>query len=184
MPNYRSINIALHSQFDVETLPEYYPAPKATYIARGITGFIPERTSDDTSTCSVYIPVLPGSTFWIGYSIAPPVPNGHYFLFKLYINGAHIMNWSTGKEENWRGKTMFGLFERADDEEGKRRVEKRVLSFTPPDKDRIWKDVIDMFDEKACVEIKVHRAHGRKRVQRKMEEYKVTQHAKYGRGVR
>ena len=79
---------------------------------------------------------------------------------------------------------MFGLFERADDEEGKRRVEKRVLSFTPPDKDRIWKDVIDMFDEKACVEIKVHRAHGRKRVQRKMEEYKVTQHAKYGRGVR
>ncbi|KAF1843124.1 uncharacterized protein K460DRAFT_418247 [Cucurbitaria berberidis CBS 394.84] len=184
MPNYRSINIALHSQFDVETLPEYYPAPKDSYIARGITGFVPELINNDTSTCSVYMPALPGSTFWIGYSVSPPVPAGHYFLFKLYINGKHIVSWSTGKENNWRGKTMFGLYERPEDEEGKRRVEKRVLRFTPPDrKDKKWKDVTDVFDENACIEIKVHRAHGRKRIERELEEYKKTQHAKKGKGV-
>ncbi|CAO2653332.1 Nn.00g027430.m01.CDS01 [Neocucurbitaria sp. VM-36] len=184
MPNYRSINIALHSQFDVETLPEYYPAPRGDYLDRGITGFTPELISDDTSTCSVYIPVLPGSTFWISYSVSPPVPDGHYFLFKLYINGAHIVSWSAGREESWKGKTMFGLYERLEEEEGKMKVEKRVLCFTPPNKsDGKWNDVTDVFDESACVMIKVHRANGRKRREREMEEYDKTQHARDVKGV-
>ena len=174
MPTYRSINIALHSQFDVETLPEYYPTSKDEYISRGITGFIPEFIDDITSTCSVYVPVLPGSTFWIGYSVSPPVPSGHFFFFKLYLNGAHIVSWATGKDESWQGKTMFGLYERPEDEHGKKRAEKRVLCFSPPDKeDREWRYVVDMFDEKACIEIKVHRASGRKRIEREMDEYKT-----------
>lgn len=185
MPTYRSINIALHSQFDVETFPEYDPLPQQHYTSRGITRTVPEAVDDATSTCSVYIPVLPGSTFWIGYSVSPPVPEGHYFLFKLYVNGAHIVSWSAGKEEGWKGKTMFGLYERAEDEDGKRRVEKRILCFTPPDKrDRVWKEVMDPFDEKMCMEIRVHRAHGRKRVERQMEEYKNTPHAKNARGIK
>jgi hypothetical protein len=179
MPTYRSINIALHSQFGIETLPEYYPLSQAHYTSLGIACTVPKLVDDDASTCSVYIPVLPGSTFWIGYSVSPPVPDGHYFLFKLYINGTHIVSWSTGKKDGWKGKTMFGLYERAEDADGKKRFEKRMLCFTPPDpRDKMWKDVTDAFDEKMCMEIKVHRAHGRKRVEREMEEYKDTQHAK------
>ncbi|KAJ4361806.1 hypothetical protein N0V83_010747 [Neocucurbitaria cava] len=184
MPTYRSINIALHSQFDVETLPEYHPAARAEYIARGISGFTPEFISDSTSTCSVYIPVLPGSNFWISYSVSPPVPDEHYFLFKLYINGAHIVSWSTGKEERWKGKTMFGLFERPEEQERKSRVEKRVLCFAPPNQsDGEWNDMADVFDEHACIMIKVLRANGRKRVKREMEEYSKTQHARNDKGI-
>jgi hypothetical protein len=184
MPIYRSINIALHSQFDVETLPEYYPLPQEHYASRGVAQTVPKLIDDASSTCSVYVPVFPGSTFWIGYSISPPVPEGHYFLFKLYINGAHIVSWSCGGDEGWKGKTMFGLYERAEDEYGKKKVEKRVLSFTSPyNNDQTWDDVQDPFDEKMCMEIKVHRAHRRKKVEREMEEYDRTQHGKNAKGI-
>jgi hypothetical protein len=184
MPIYRSINVALHSQFDLETLPEYYPLPQEHYTSRGVTQTVPKLIDDASSTCSVYIPVLPGSTFWIGYSISPPVPDGQYFLFKLYINGAHIVSWSCGGEEGWRGKTMFGFYERAEDEDGKKKVEKRVLSFTAAsNEDRAWDDVRDPFDEKMCMEIKVHRAHRRKRVERDMAVYDQTRHAKNAKGI-
>ena len=183
MPIYRSINIALHSQFDIEALPEYQPASTEHYLARGITGFVPEYIDDTTSTCSVYVPVLPGSTFWIDYSVSPPVPAGHFFLFKLHINGAHIVNWSTGKEEGWKGKTMFGLFESVG-EKGRKITEKRVLCFTPPDReDGKWKDVADVFDPTARIEITVHRAHGRKRIEREIQQYKDTEHATNGKGI-
>lgn len=72
---------------------------------------------------------------------------------------------------------MFGLFESPEDEDGKRRIEKRVLCFTT-------KDTVDIFDETARVEIRVHRADGRKRVERQTEEYKYTEHAKTGKGIR
>lgn len=185
MPTYRSINLSLHSQFDIETFPEYPPEAKESYLARAITGFIPDLIDDTTSTCSVYVPVLPGSTFWISYSVEPPVPTGHYFLFKLYINGAHIVSFSTGKEDGWEGKTMFGLFESSESSEDRKRVEKRVLAFTPPDsRDHMWKDVADVHDKTARVEVRVHRANARKRVERVFEEYTKTPHAKHSRGVR
>ncbi|EDU39565.1 hypothetical protein PtrSN002B_005249 [Pyrenophora tritici-repentis] len=178
--HYRSIDIGLHSQFDIETLPEYLPDPRDHYVARGITGFTPDLVDNKTSTCSVYVPAYPGSTFWIGYSVSPPVPEGHYFLFKLYVDGAYVTSWSTGKAEKWQGKTMFGLFETPEDEQGKKRIEKRVLCFTPP---AYGRDLVDMFDKTARVEIRVHRADGRKRIERQAEQYTDTQHAKSGKGI-
>ncbi|KAI4915254.1 hypothetical protein J4E85_010378 [Alternaria conjuncta] len=166
----RSIDVGLHSQFDIEKLPEYRPAP------RGNSSFTPEPVDEKTSTCSVYVPALPGSTFWIEYAVSPPVPEGHYFLFKLYINGAHVVSWSTGKDEEWQGKTMFGLFESPGDGGDRKKFEKRVLCFTT-------KDDVNAFDETARVEIRVHRAHGRKRVERQAEEYKQTEHAKTETGI-
>lgn len=184
MPTYRSINIALHSQFDIEALPEYHPNSKDYYIASGITGFVPDFVDDARSTCSVYIPVLPGSTFWIDYSVSPPVPQDHFFLFKLYINGEHVVSWSTGKDEEWKGKTMFGLFESNKSVDGKSGLQKRVLCFTPPGKiDGKRRDVANTFDQAARIEIRVHRADGRKRVERSTYQYQETQHAKNNRGV-
>lgn len=79
---------------------------------------------------------------------------------------------------------MIVLYERPEDEEGKRKVEKRVLSFTSPDKDgSAWNDVEDPFDENMGMEIRVHRAHGRRRVERELEVYKETQHGSAARGM-
>ncbi|KAL5116439.1 hypothetical protein ACEQ8H_005675 [Pleosporales sp. CAS-2024a] len=173
MPTYRSINMMLHSQFDVETLPEYCPPPKERCAAARV---VPELIDDASSTCTVYVPVLPGSLFWIGYSVSPPVPDGHYFLFKLYINGAHIVNWSTGKEDDWKGKTMFSLYNRPGLKE-KQRLEKRALRFAA------LEDVADPLDAKMCVEIRVHRAHGRMRIERELERYEQTEHARRAKGI-
>jgi hypothetical protein len=183
MPTYRSINVELHSQFDVETIPEYCPRSQSYYAKQGVTATVPDLVDDANSTCSVYIPVLPGSQFWISHSISPPVPEDQLFLFKLFINSTYIVSWSCGKTEGWKGKTMFGLFER-EAEEGHKRIEKRALHFTAPEQDGgEWKDVEDAFDENAFMEIRVHRAHGRKRIEKEVETYATTEHAKTERGI-
>ncbi|KAJ8117526.1 hypothetical protein OPT61_g1285 [Boeremia exigua] len=177
MPTYRSINIALHSQFDIETLPEYYPLPHSPLINPSLDQppESPPLIDDATSTCSVHVPILPGSIFWISYSVSPPVPQGHYFLFKLYIDGEKVTSWCTGKEDDWAGKTMFGLFEGVGGVEGKRKVEKRVLCFRAPDENgRV---------EGGCVEIRVHRASGRKRVEREVPAFGETGFARSARGI-
>lgn len=183
MPDYRSIDFTLYSQFGAEKIPELEPLPQEHYTSRGIVRAVPKLVDEASSTRSVYIPVLPGSVFWIDYAVSPPVPDGHYFLFKLYINSTHIVSWSTGKEEEWKGRTMFGLYERPEDEDGKRRVEKRVLSFTSPDKKGEWDDVKNPYEDNMRMDIKVHRAHGRVRMERKMEEYGKTEHGQDAKGI-
>ncbi|KAF2621261.1 hypothetical protein BU25DRAFT_416282 [Macroventuria anomochaeta] len=181
MPTYRSINIALHSQFDIETLPEYFPPPSSPSLdsSLNLAPSIPPLIDDTTSTCSIHVPVLPGSQFWIAYSVSPPVPEGHYFLFKLYIDGERVVSWSTGKEDGWMGQTMFGLFQSEGGHGGvgeKRRVEKRVLCFSAPDRKGRMKD--------GCVEIRVHRANGRKRAEREVGVFEETKLAKKEGGIR
>ncbi|KAF2259252.1 hypothetical protein CC78DRAFT_621214 [Lojkania enalia] len=184
MPTYRSINIELHSQFDVETIPEYCPRPQNYYTERSVYSRVPTLIDQEVSTISTYIPVLPGSQFWISYFISPPVPDEQHFFFKLFINNAHIVSWSCGKNDGWKGKTMFGLFEREEPEDGKKRFEKRVLRFTPPNKrDGEWEDIIDAFDQDAHLEIRVHRARGRRRVARETEDSTKTPHGSDGRGI-
>lgn len=79
---------------------------------------------------------------------------------------------------------MFGLFER-EGEGGRKIVEKRVLSFAPPDGKGEWKSVEDALDEGAYLEIKVHRAHKRRRIAREagVQEYATTEHAQSGKGI-
>lgn len=77
---------------------------------------------------------------------------------------------------------MFALFEMEDDE-GRQRVEKRILCFTPPE-DGTWGDVDDVWDEEACLEIRVHRALGKKRIERMVAPYKETVHGMHERGIR
>lgn len=182
---HRSIDIALHSHLNFKVLPEYHPTPKDDHTAPYTASFMPQQFDRRTSTCSVFVPAMPGTAFWIQYCVRPPIPDEQYFLFKLYIDGAHIVNWSTGKAEGWKGKTMFGLFESPEDIRGKRRIEKRMFYFGSPDEKRNhWGYNTDTFDKNACVEIRVHRAGARKRVLREIEEYEDTHHAKKDTGIR
>lgn len=100
------------------------------------------------------------------------MPEGHFFLFKLYVDGENVLSWSTAKDDAWMGKTMFGLFDAGD----AKRVEKRVLCFSAPDKEGGAKE--------GCVEIRVLRASGRKRVERETKVYEKMGHAKKDGGIR
>jgi len=71
---------------------------------------------------------------------------------------------------------MFGLFESPENKEGKGFVERRSLFFSDAKK-----SVGN--DPTAYMEIRVHRANGRKRVTRQLEEFEKTFHAKHGRGI-
>lgn len=183
MPTYRSITLQLHSQFDVDTFPEYLPKPQEYYTARGVLTQAPAHVDEKRSACSVYIAVFPGSTFWLSYSVAPPIPEDQHFLFKLFINGNHIVSWSTGKAEEWKGKTMFGLYARDEGQDGKKKIEKRALRFTAPDSDGSWRDVTNAFDHEANIEVRVHRASGRKRIGCETEQYAKTPHGAKPRGI-
>lgn len=61
------------------------------------------------SLVSVYIPTYPSSQFWLSYAIAPPHPPGLLYYFKLLINGSVVVSWGVGKDDGWKGKTMFAL---------------------------------------------------------------------------
>ena len=132
MPTYRGIVVRMHSQFDCQLLPEFPPRPQGFYTTQRAAGRVPLLYDDKKSTCSVYIPVLPGSQFWISYAVQPPVPSDQLFLFKLFINGVHVVSSSTGKDEGFGGKIMLGLFE-SKGEQGQKKIEKRILCFTPPE---------------------------------------------------
>jgi hypothetical protein len=78
---------------------------------------------------------------------------------------------------------MFGLYERGY-EDGKTRIEKRVLCFAPPNRNtKQWTDVTDPSDEESYMEIRVHRAHASKRIERQVEDYNKTAHGKSRRGI-
>ncbi|KAF2744794.1 hypothetical protein M011DRAFT_470104 [Sporormia fimetaria CBS 119925] len=168
MPEHRGISLALHSQFDIETLPEYFPAEQ-TYDS-------PPYINDKASTVSVFIPVFPGSQFWLSYVVNLPLPDEQCVFFKLFIDGAHVVSWSCGKKEDWKGKTVFGLFEKVE-EDGKRRVEKRVLCFASPG------EGTGNGEKERYLEVKVFRARARKRIPRVCEEFEGTGFAKNGGGI-
>jgi hypothetical protein len=173
----------LHSQFDISTFPEYTPLPASHYASYHlpIDTHPPLPTDEKTSACSVYIAAFPGSTFWLSYSIAQPVPRDQHFLFKLFINRKHVVSWSTGREDQWSGKTMFGLFERTDGHDGTKRIEKRALRFASEDGE--WKEMKNTLDADTNMEIRVHRASGRRRIEWETEEYKETKHGKKSGGI-
>jgi hypothetical protein len=177
MPTYRGIGIELRSQFDVKSIPEYIPIAQSYYDKRGILEAAPLFTDTETTTCNVYIPFWAGSQFWINYQVEPPVPEGQYFLFKLFIDGSPIVDWSCGRREEWRGKTMFGLFETRGDD-GKKRIEKRVFRFT-----KRKGNPEDAFDPDMNMEIRVYRACARKRISREARPYQGSSNAYDEQGV-
>jgi hypothetical protein len=189
MPTFRSINLELRSQYDLDPIIEFLPPTSPPKVApQGLDTYLAMREikklDEKTATCSRYIPVFPSSQFWIAYSIDPPIPPAAYFLFKLFINGIHVVSWGCGPKDGYKGKTMFGLYERPEQEgaNGRKRIEKRAMFFGGKDdkgKEVQW----DMNDPSAMMEVRVHRAKGRRRIARKFEQFGKTFHASHARGI-
>ena len=167
MPTYRSITISLVSQFDILTIPEYAPPPTTA------DPFSPTPVLIDPgqSLVSVYVPTYPSSQFWLSYSISAPHPPHALFYFKLFLNDSHVVSWGCGEEDEYKGKTMFGLYCAGESWLGKPGIEKRVFCFAGEGygtgqvnggRDRLG-DVM---------EVRVYRAKGRKRIWPELVEVK------------
>lgn len=160
MPTYRSITISLISQFDILTIPEFAPPTTPTDPFSNA----PTLVNPAHSLVSVYIPTYPSSQFWLSYSISPPHPPKSLYYFKLYLNGNCIVSWGCGEDNDYRGKTTFGLFKprRTSGLAKGATMERRVLCFRPdigpgghPTLDNL-RDVM---------EVRVFRSKARKRIQ-------------------
>lgn len=148
MPTYRSITTSLVSQFDLMIIPEY-PPPASHPDSKSM---LPIHINEELSLVSVFIPTYSGSQFWISYSIAPPNPPKALYYFKLFLNGACVVSWGCGKEDEYKGKTMFGLYESDAKMEGETGIQKKILCF---------RDESEGSDED-ILEIKVYRCKGRR----------------------
>lgn len=156
MPSYRTITLALISQYDAMTIPEFAPpsTPADPFTVS------PKLVSPDHACVSVYIPTYPCSQFWLTYSVSPPWPPGLFYYFKLYINGNMITNWGCGEGDGYKGKTMFGLYQAMKGSIKLPDVERRALVFGPPAQGQ---DCIpDSLDD--VMEVKVFRSNGRKSI--------------------
>lgn len=134
----RGISLTLHS-----------PESGNSLVPNALEEFLlPESKShkrqSSRSTATRYVPVLPGSSFWLSYRVLVPPPPGletKLFVFKLFIGGTHFSTWSVdGESDNpsrrWRGSCMFGMFEDptvVDHTNGGKKVfQRRGFGFAPP----------------------------------------------------
>ena len=165
MPTYRSIIISLISQFDILTIPEYAPpsTPNDPFSPS------PTLVEPDLSLVSVYIPTYPSSQFWLSYNISPPHPPNALYYFKLFLNGACVASWGCGEEDEYRGKTVFGLFESSESWKGERGVEKRALCFASENDDP--QSVSDPLGD--FLEVRVYRSNGRKRIMPEIQDFRT-----------
>ncbi|KAL9073568.1 MAG: hypothetical protein Q9161_002808 [Pseudevernia consocians] len=159
MPTYRSITISLVSQFDILTIPEYAPPTTPSDPFSNA----PTLVNPDHSLVSVYIPTYPSSQFWLSYSISPPHPPKLLYYFKLYLNGNPVVSWGCGEDDDYRGKTMFGLFKpgRSSGLAKGTTLQRRVLCFGP---DIAGLDNRALDNLSNVMEIKVFRSKARKRI--------------------
>ena len=154
MQTHRSITISLESQYGF-TIPETLSTSSRNLLP------ISSRT------ITANIPSLPSSQFWISYACPlppPPKPEGdetRFYYFKLYVSGKSVLSWGVGEQEQWCGKTIFGLYDGGTDFEGRKMVEKRGLFFP---------EEIKMKDCEGF-EIRVFRAKARKREEVEYETF-------------
>lgn len=188
MPTFRGVSVTLESQYDIMKLPEFPPLEVSSLsISEGASRTLPHKphTPSFRVSCSpslsnvsatsiyttspiveVYAPTYPASQFWISYGIAPSAfdktqVQTRFVYFKLILSGQCVVSWGVGEEEEWKGKTMWGLFREGtgDGWFGKKAVEKRGFFFQGADVEQ-------------RLEVQVFRARGRRRVSREFEDRK------------
>lgn len=164
MPTYRSITTAIVTQHDIYNLPEY-PPPDASDDPFSC---LPTLIDEERALVSVYIPIFPGSQFWITYSISPPYPPKALYYFKLFLRNKCIVSWGCGSEHGYRGRTMFALYGSGESWMGESGVERRALCFNSNAK----KGVVIHEDSNDVMEIQIFRARGRQRILPDLQDFR------------
>ncbi|KAK4961529.1 hypothetical protein LTR10_002019 [Elasticomyces elasticus] len=160
MPSLCGINVSLQSQYDALTIPEYPLADDASSMPK-----LDDRVDELKKTADVQIPIYQSSQFWLSYT-CPPAPEGcsfRFYYFKLFVKDRCLVSWGTGEEEDWSGKTVFGLYDGGHDFERRRVVEKRGFFF--PSRG------ITGIKEQEMFEVRVFRSIARKREKGVIESF-------------
>ena len=165
MPTYRNITIKLVSHFDILTIPEY--APPATL--NDPFSIPPYLVNAEKSLVSVYVSTYPLSQFWLSYSISAPHPPKSFCYFKLFINGASIVSWGCGKEDGYKGKTMFSLFDSGERWMGVPGIDVRAFYFAS-DSETIQQTKNNALGD--IMEVRVYRSKGRIRINPELESFR------------
>ncbi|KAL9602815.1 MAG: hypothetical protein Q9179_002417 [Wetmoreana sp. 5 TL-2023] len=163
MPTYRNITINLVSQFDILNIPEYAP-PETSHDP-----FLEPPALVDRSLVSCYIPIYPLSQFWLSYSISAPHPPKALYFFKFFINGSCVVSWGCGEENEFKGRTMYGLYDSGERWMGEPGVDVMGFSFAS---DAVTQDSTNNMLGRA-MEVRVYRARGRKRITPVLPESKA-----------
>ncbi|KAK3723519.1 hypothetical protein LTR37_001771 [Vermiconidia calcicola] len=136
MPTYRGVTVSLQSQYDAVTIPEYLPSTSGSPNLEHKDDYQSQhRQSSNARNVDLLIPTYPSSQFWISYRCRVPQPRApgwadvRFYYFKLYVSGRCVLSWGVGEDDNWSGKTVFGLFDAGTDFGGKKIVEMRGLFF-------------------------------------------------------
>jgi hypothetical protein len=175
MPTYKNIKVTIHTPFTIEGLSEIAPA---TLAPCGALYSSPDKQLvDESRRCvSVFVAVMPQSFFWLSYTITHPPMEGIFFVFKLFVDRHEVVTWCCDKGEEWKGKTMFGLYETGLDDivVGGAGMEKRVFKFGRPDQEdlKVVGDLRVDWEKDRFVEVRVCRANMKMRIPREMGKYK------------
>jgi hypothetical protein len=155
--------------------------------------FMPSTYDHATRTVSVYIPIFPMQQFWVVYSAKPPKPDDAirspaaigvarhnicdgdptsplkniFYVFKLFSGKDEIATWSCGPKQEWRGKTVFGIFDTGTPQSGKG-LQKRIMTFGTKCL-QVSQDSIVQNDKERKIEVRVYRADGALRVPRQTD---------------
>jgi hypothetical protein len=159
MPCLRNITVGLVSALGVQEIPEL--VQDVPSLLGGIEDpFSPTPTTanyinHDAHRVSVFVPTYPNSQFWLQYDVDPSEDTAILYYFNLFVNGACVVSWGCGEEDNFEGKTMYGLFKGKDGFN-----ERRVMTFTSERElnPRMRPAVNDV------IEVQAFRARARKRV--------------------
>jgi hypothetical protein len=92
--------------------------------------------------------------------------SGLFYVFKLFLGNDELATWSCGPEQEWRGKTVFGMFDSSGYVGGKG-LQKRIMLFGSQGP-FISGDLSTERDELRKVEVRVYRADEGLRVPRAM----------------
>ncbi|SMY23645.1 unnamed protein product [Zymoseptoria tritici ST99CH_1A5] len=176
MPKYRGFSIFLKSQYDALTIPEFVAPPSIfetppRRLQPPTDGSSSAPPKDSPSTpkppriSTVYVPIYPGSQFWIHY--ACPVPDGHvsFYYFKLFVRGQCLLSWGVGEENDFQGRLAFGVYDGGQDFQGRQVLEKRAFFFPTTDVGA---------RRSGSFELRVYRSRARKREPPKYEKFKMS----------
>lgn len=178
MPCLRGIELSLYIQPDSILLPEF-PHPDASSVRVVSLSEAIKRVGENDAVdpgsesphiqktaprASVYVPSMPGSQFWIQYTVHRPPEPSCYLFFKLFINGRNITNCGI-KPDTVSGTITRALFEPSDRWHSKQNgtlfkrsgIESRSFCFSP------GPDAIAAADDGGLIEIQVFRAKSRRR---------------------
>jgi hypothetical protein len=165
MPKCGGIHVNLHTPFSIGGVPKY-PPTKDTPSGSSI-----KQHRDESRGCvSVYIPIIYRSLFWLSYNVdkPPTKPPGVFYVFKLLINGREVVTWCCGEEEQWKGKTMFGLYDSGKENTvGGAGMEKRFFKFK--EEESPVQEGQNGGEQERCIELRVCRANVKIRAPREME---------------